>query len=102
VRVSDPETLARFVLRNAPDEWPPERIEAAMQGDMPVQVNLARPVAVRIVYGTAVASEDGRIYFLDDLYGNDARLESLLRAVPARMQVGQPTTSGAARIQPVE
>ncbi len=102
VRVSDPATLARFVLRNAPEEWPPERIEAAMQGERPLQVNLARPVAVRIVYGTAVASEDGRIYFLDDLYGNDAHLERLLRVAPARRQLGVPTTSGAARSRPVE
>jgi murein L,D-transpeptidase YcbB/YkuD len=31
------------------------------------------------VYGTALATEDGRILFLDDIYGLDRRLAELLR-----------------------
>jgi murein L,D-transpeptidase YcbB/YkuD len=33
---------------------------------------------VLILYGTAVAEEDGTIHFFDDLYGHDAALEKAL------------------------
>lgn len=68
IRVADPAALARFVLREDAG-WTPERIAAAMQGEEPVQVNLAEPIRVYIVYGTAIAREDGSVLFLDDLYG---------------------------------
>ena len=31
-----------------------------------------------IVYGTALATEEGNILFFDDIYGHDERLESAL------------------------
>ena len=68
IRVADPLALARFVLQEDPG-WTPERITEAMQGDKPLQVNLAEPIRVYIVYGTAIAREDGSVLFLDDLYG---------------------------------
>jgi L,D-transpeptidase YcbB len=33
---------------------------------------------VLIVYDTAVVDEEGRVHFLDDLYGHDAALEKVL------------------------
>lgn len=70
IRVSDPPALARWVLKDDP-QWPPERIEAAMQGTQTVTVNLTEPIRVYIVYGTAIAREDGNVLFLPDLYGLD-------------------------------
>jgi murein L,D-transpeptidase YcbB/YkuD len=32
-------------------------------------VNLGAPIRVYIVYGTAIARDDGSILFLEDLYG---------------------------------
>ncbi|MEZ5533293.1 MAG: L,D-transpeptidase family protein [Steroidobacteraceae bacterium] len=78
IRVSDPATLAQFVLRQASGEWPREKIVATMQGTGTVRVDLKQWVRVLIVYGTAVATEQGAIYFFDDIYGNDARLTRLL------------------------
>ncbi|MGD9599713.1 MAG: murein L,D-transpeptidase [Steroidobacteraceae bacterium] len=78
IRVSDPAALAQFVLRQAGGEWPREKIVAAMQGPATVRVDLKQWVRVLIVYGTAVATEQGSIYFFDDIYGNDARLTRLL------------------------
>ena len=46
-----------------------ERIAAAMNGTEPLRVNLTEPVRVYIVYGTAIAREDGTMLFLNDLYG---------------------------------
>jgi murein L,D-transpeptidase YcbB/YkuD len=41
-------------------------------------VRLAHPIPVLILYGTALATEDGRILFFDDIYGHDRRLAALL------------------------
>jgi murein L,D-transpeptidase YcbB/YkuD len=43
-------------------------------------VDLARPIPVLFLYGTAIATESGRILFFDDIYGHDRRLAELLRA----------------------
>jgi murein L,D-transpeptidase YcbB/YkuD len=42
------------------------------------QVNLAKPIPVLILYGTAVVDETGVVHFFDDLYGHDAALENVL------------------------
>jgi murein L,D-transpeptidase YcbB/YkuD len=72
VRVSDPTSLAQFVLQDLP-EWSRERIGQAMLGTTPLRVDLPEPVRVYIVYGTALAREDGTVSFHDDIYGLDAR-----------------------------
>jgi murein L,D-transpeptidase YcbB/YkuD len=82
IRVSDPIALAAQVLNNAPGEWTRGAIEAAMNGTATVRVNLSRPIRVMILYGTALATEDGGIMFFDDLYGHDRRLEKLLGLAP--------------------
>jgi len=78
IRVSDPVALAEYVLRQAPAEWTRERIIAAMQAPDTQRVDLKQAIRVLIVYGTAVATEKGLVYFFDDLYGNDARLARAL------------------------
>ena len=76
IRVEDPKALAEWVLRNNPG-WTRERIEAAFQAQKEQQVNLTNAIPVLIVYGTAIAKEDGQIYFFDDLYGYDKALGKL-------------------------
>jgi murein L,D-transpeptidase YcbB/YkuD len=76
IRVEDPKTLAEWVLRNNPG-WTRERVEAAFQAQKEQQVNLARMIPVLIVYGTAIAKEDGQVFFFDDIYGNDKVLTKL-------------------------
>jgi L,D-transpeptidase YcbB len=76
IRVEDPKALAEWVLRNNPG-WTRERIEAAFQAQKEQQVNLARTIPVLIVYGTAIAKEDGQVFFFDDIYGNDKALTKL-------------------------
>jgi L,D-transpeptidase YcbB len=82
IRVGDPATLAQYVLRDRP-EWSAEKIAAAMQGKAnkgPTTITLKTPIRVFIVYGTAVATEAGKVLFFDDIYGHDARLEQALAA----------------------
>jgi murein L,D-transpeptidase YcbB/YkuD len=78
IRVEKPDELAAWALQDKP-EWTLEKIRAAMQkGQDNFQVNLTKPIPVLILYGTAVAEEDGSIHFFDDLYGHDADLEKVL------------------------
>ena len=76
IRVADPVGLAEFVLDGA---WDRARIVDAMQnGPVRNRVDLAAPVPVYLLYTTAVAEPDGRIFFYDDIYGHDARLARAL------------------------
>jgi murein L,D-transpeptidase YcbB/YkuD len=77
IRVQDPPALAAWVLQSKP-EWTPERIQAAMNGEKSVQVNLSSPIPVLILYATARVDEEGRVDFYDDIYGHDAKLAQAL------------------------
>lgn len=72
VRVERPFELARWLLRADPD-WPPHKIEAAMQSGREQHVALDHDVPVHLVYFTAWVEDDGRVHFADDVYGHDAR-----------------------------
>lgn len=84
IRVADPVSLAEYVLRNQPEPWSRERIEAAMKSGPDSQhVRLAEPIRVFVLYGTAIATEAGNVLFFEDVYGHDRRLEALLNLPPA-------------------
>jgi murein L,D-transpeptidase YcbB/YkuD len=78
IRLEDPFALARFVLRDQP-EWTDERIRTAMKRDTSERVNLTHPIPVFIVYGTAIARENGDVYFYSDVYGHDRALDRVLK-----------------------
>ena len=86
IRVEDPLALAVWVLRDNP-EWTTDRMRTVMSGEKTIRVNLARPIPVLVLYGTAVVMEDGEVRFFDDIYGLDADLE---RALTARYPGSQP------------
>jgi murein L,D-transpeptidase YcbB/YkuD len=72
IRVGDAEGLARELLRDDP-RWPPERITKLLQGRQTVQVTLATPVPVRLVYQTAWVDAQDTVHFREDIYGVDRR-----------------------------
>jgi murein L,D-transpeptidase YcbB/YkuD len=74
IRVEKPEELAAWALRDQPESTL-DRIEEAENGERSQQVNLAKPIPVLIVYGTAVVRESGEVCFFEDLYKLDATLE---------------------------
>lgn len=76
IRVVDPAALAEWVLRNNPG-WTRERVDAALKAQKEQQVNLTRTIPVLILYSTAVAEEDGQVYFFNDIYGHDKALAGL-------------------------
>jgi murein L,D-transpeptidase YcbB/YkuD len=55
-------------LRDDPS-WTSARIQEAIIGTDSYRVNLRRPIPLRILYGTALVREDGKIRFFDDIYG---------------------------------
>jgi murein L,D-transpeptidase YcbB/YkuD len=73
IRVEDPATLAAWVLKDDPS-WTSERIRAAMNSNESLRVNLPKPIAVLVLYGTAIVEENGDVHFLQDIYGQDAKL----------------------------
>ena len=82
IRVSDAAALAEFVLRGQ-GKWDREAIETAMKsGRNNRRVYLERPVGVYLLYSTVVVDEDGTTHFFKDIYGHDARLDSVLAKGP--------------------
>ncbi len=77
VRLSQPDALARLLLRNMAG-WDSTRIEAAMNGTAEVRVDLPQPIPVHLMYATAVANEDGSVTFLDDIYAQDPTLATMM------------------------
>ena len=78
IRLERPADMALWVLRNNPG-WDAAKIKATMNGSQDnLQVNLAQPIPVLIVYATVVVEEDGSVHFFDDIYGHDKALEEVL------------------------
>jgi len=78
IRVEKPAELTAWVLRNNPG-WTLEKVQQGMQsGKDDETVSLVNRVPVFIVYGTALAYENGDVHFSDDIYGHDAKLAAAL------------------------
>jgi len=75
IRLSDPEKMANYLLRNNP-EWTPEKINDAMYSGNEQFVRLKKAVPVIITYYTAWVDESGRLNFRDDIYTHDKSLAS--------------------------
>jgi murein L,D-transpeptidase YcbB/YkuD len=78
IRVEQPAALATWVLAGqAP--WDRAAVDAAMAGGPDARrVRVVAPIAVWVLYATAVVDEDGRPRFYPDVYGHDRRLAALL------------------------
>jgi murein L,D-transpeptidase YcbB/YkuD len=78
IRLQDPKGLAEWVLKDQP-EWTRERIEAAMQGERPQQVNLKEPLTVVLFYDTVHVNSENVVFFAADIYGHDHALDLALK-----------------------
>ncbi|QNL50391.1 L,D-transpeptidase family protein [Olivibacter sp. SDN3] len=79
IRVSEPDKLANFLLKND-SSWTKETIYQAMHAGKEKYVTLKQPVPVYIAYFTAFIDREGKINFRDDIYDRDRRLASMLIA----------------------
>jgi murein L,D-transpeptidase YcbB/YkuD len=73
IRLSDPEKMANYLLRNN-TEWTPEKIDQAMNKGEEQFVRVKNPVPVLITYYTAWVDEHGVLNFRDDIYKHDVTL----------------------------
>lgn len=96
IRVASPVELAKFVLKDQP-EWTEQRIRDAMEKGSSATLRLREPLPVVIAYATALAKGDGKVYFFQDIYGQDAVLDAALRraAGPAPRARAAGKTTGA-------
>jgi len=75
IRLSQPEKLADYLLRDD-SQWPPEKINEAMNSGNEKFVSIKNPVPVFITYYTAWVDENGKLNFRDDIYGHDKEIAS--------------------------
>jgi L,D-transpeptidase YcbB len=82
IRLEKPADLAAWLLQGQP-KWTLDAVKAAMQsGPDNQQVNLSPSVPVVIIYLTALVEENGEVYFFNDIYGHDQRLNAALAKGP--------------------
>ncbi|MBX3238808.1 MAG: L,D-transpeptidase family protein [Chitinophagaceae bacterium] len=74
IRLSEPEWLAQFLLRND-STWTQDAIKKAMLSNKERYVALDSAVPVFIGYFTAWVDSKGLLNFRNDVYGHDARME---------------------------
>jgi len=88
IRLSEPQKMAEWLLRNDPD-WNTEKIVSAMNQTTEKGVKLKDPVPVFIIYYTAWVDYDGQLNFRDDIYQHDSELEKKMftPAEPANKMV---------------
>ncbi len=78
VRVSDPEALALFALRNQP-KWDQESIRKAMTSPKMQRVFLKTPIPVLFFYVTAFFDQQNELIFYPDIYEQDVVLQEALK-----------------------
>jgi murein L,D-transpeptidase YcbB/YkuD len=99
IRLEDPARFAEWVLRDDP-AWTRERIDAAMNGEKTMQVNLKEKLAVVVFYDTVHVNSEDVVFFVDDIYGHDKALDGLLQRgypFPVKTPATGKTATDAAR-----
>lgn len=71
IRLSEPQKMAEWLLRNDP-KWPTDKIVDAMNQTKETPVKLKDPTSVFIIYYTAWVDNDGNLNFRDDVYQHDS------------------------------
>jgi murein L,D-transpeptidase YcbB/YkuD len=65
--------MANYLLKDD-SNWPPEKIEEAMNSGNEKFVKIKKPIPVFITYYTAWVDENGLLNFRDDIYKRDGAL----------------------------
>ncbi len=73
IRLSEPQKMAEWLLRNDPD-WTKEKIVSAMNQTTEKAVKLKESIPVFIIYYTAWVDHEGLLNFRDDVYQHDSEL----------------------------
>jgi murein L,D-transpeptidase YcbB/YkuD len=77
IRLSEPEKMAEYLLRDDPD-WDATKINEAMNAGKEKFVRLKNKAGVFITYYTAWSDGNGKLNFREDIYGHDKEVISRL------------------------
>jgi murein L,D-transpeptidase YcbB/YkuD len=77
IRISEPQKLSEFLLKNKA-EWDTGKIHLAMQAGKEKSVTLGKPVPVFIAYFTAFVDRENRLNFRKDIYNLDNKLAGMI------------------------
>ncbi|HEX7546530.1 MAG TPA: L,D-transpeptidase family protein [Gemmatimonadaceae bacterium] len=72
IRLEGARDLARWVMRGSP-AWNDDSLDAAMASPVTRRVSVPRAIPVHVGYNTVLATADGRVWFLPDVYGRDSK-----------------------------
>ncbi|HTN36840.1 MAG TPA: L,D-transpeptidase family protein [Arachidicoccus sp.] len=79
VRLSEPEKMANWLLRNDTTHYPPSMVDSLMNKNIKEKwVSLDKTVPVYLVYFTTWVDTDGRLNIRKDIYGHDAKIAEKL------------------------
>jgi len=81
IRLSDAPKLAHYLLRNTAN-WPREKIDSAMNSGVEQRTKLSPTVPVIITYYTSWVDSKGSLHFVEDLYGQDAKMAAKMFTDP--------------------
>ncbi|MFV5687164.1 L,D-transpeptidase family protein [Flavobacterium sp. ZT3R25] len=79
ININKAKELALLILKDDPD-WPIERINEAMKGEVETPCILKKKIPVHIGYFTTWVNDNGEISFYNDIYIRDDRLAELIIA----------------------
>jgi murein L,D-transpeptidase YcbB/YkuD len=78
MRVRDPLKFAQVIL-GRDRGWSRGNIDAAVASGKNQYVNLNHPIPVHVTYFTARVEKNGKLTFMGDVYGHDARMIAALK-----------------------
>jgi len=70
MRVAAALDLAGYLLKDD-SLWPPQRIQEVVEAGQTVQIRLAAPIPLHVIYDTAWVDDAGVVNFRPDVYGRD-------------------------------
>ena len=73
VRVQDVFKLVSWIAKYEPGWENPGQVDAVIEGGLPVDLQLTRPIPVYFAYITAWAEENGSVQFRTDIYNRDGQ-----------------------------
>ena len=78
IRVSSPEKLALFLLKNNDSDWDEVKVRELIDEGTRKVLLIQPPMPVHLTYQTAWVDKKGRIHFNDDVYARDLKLKKAL------------------------
>ena len=79
VRLQNPLDFAEFLLKKEPNSnWDMEKIKEIIKSDKTKTIGLKHKYPILLMYQTAGITENGKIYYYEDIYNRDKKLYGLL------------------------